>query len=375
MVSDPSRPLDPDVGVVQRFPNSGNAYNPANANETSRIGEYFGLDVFGGTAVCRLQRQQRLGRGATEAYLTTFSIDGSLVVTGDDTGAVVNDQFIIRAMAGNPTFVEVLVNGQRQYAGLQSALTGGITVNGLAGNDYTLTVDHSNGFVDIDIHFNGGIQTATPGDSMRVTGNGTNHGNYLPSSITPGTGVVTVDGRTITFMGLEPVVVNGMFEFTFTTPNSNDVLTIDSPAAGQNRISGTSGNVAFEALTFFDINHFEIDTATNDAPLGNPNDTVTFTADLLASNLTSFTIRTGLGNDTVTLTPITARGVTVLTGDGNDTIAGGGGADRIEAGDGNDTIDGNAGATPSSAVRVPTDLPGIRAMAAMCLRAKVDSTC
>lgn len=219
-----------------------------------------------------------------------------------------------------------------------------LNINGLGGNDL-LTVNFSGGspIPTNGITYNGGGESGLPGDRLAIIGTGAESAQYALDGANPGSGRVVVDGGVITFTGLEPVTVSAMAEFTFVTPNSNDALTIDSPAAGQNRISGTSGGAAFEALTFFGIADFKIDTAVNDNPLGNPNDTVTFSADLVASGLTSFTIETGAGNDTIDASAVTAQGLTLLGGDGNDTITGGGGNDTITGGDGNDTITGGDG--------------------------------
>ena len=85
-----------------------------------------------------------------------FPIFGTLQVTGLDT----DDEFLIRTMPDNPDFIEVFVNGQREYAGLREALIGGIQVDGVAGND-TLVVDWTVGDGDPvppgGIFFQGGI--------------------------------------------------------------------------------------------------------------------------------------------------------------------------------------------------------------------------
>ena len=239
----------------------------------------------------------------------------------------------------------MLVNGNREYAGLRDGVAGGIIVNGLGGDD-TLTIDYSNGnpLPASGLSFEGGPQTGIPGDNLVVTGNGSNHGRYAPDSVLPGSGSLDVDGTVITFAGLEPVLVNGFVEFSFITPNSNDVIAVDSPAAGQNRISGTSGAIALEPITFFDVGYFLVDTATNDTSLGAPNDTVTFTSDLVATGLISFTIDTGAGNDNVDASTTTLLGVTVLGGSGDDTLTGGTASDRLEGGTGLDTLSGGGGA-------------------------------
>ncbi len=357
MVNDPANPFDPDVDAARRFPTPQNANCDATpgSTETCRIGEYYAIDNYGGTAYLAWNGNTYDGGGSPidqTLYYSSFAIGGSATIDGDADGAANNDNFTLRAVAGSPEIVEVFAdlggaNEQRLYAGLLEGLVGGLTINGHQGDD-SLTIDYTNGdpVPDGGIHFDGGDQASTPGDQLTVIGNGNNHGWYLPSSMTTGDGTIDIDGDTITFTGLEPVTVSAMFEFTLITPNSNDAVTIDSPAAGQNRVSGTSGAVAFEALTFFDIDHFKIDTATYDGPLAASNDSVVFSSDLLAAGLLSMTIETGMGNDAVDATAITTSGVsgvTILAGDGDDTLNGGALVDRIEGGDGDDTIDAGPG--------------------------------
>jgi subtilisin-like proprotein convertase family protein/Ca2+-binding RTX toxin-like protein len=347
MVNDPSNPFDPDAGAQRRFPTPQQTPCNVGAGETCRIGEYFAIDVFGGTAYVGWNGNAFDNFGnptGHQLYFDSFALNGSLQVDGDDGGADVDDTITVRAIQGNPDAIEVLVNGQRQYAGLREGVRGGVFVNGLDGDD-TLIVDYSNGIPvpDGGIHFDGGGQATAAGDQIVVIGNGVNHGFYLPSGQTPGDGTLLVDDGTITFTGLEPAAVSSMEEFTFVTPNSNDLLTIDSPAAGQNRILGSSGAVAFEPLTFFDITHFQVDTATFDNPLDDPNDTVNLAADLVASNLDSFTVRTGSGNDIIDATAVSAVALTLLGGDGDDELTGGAGADRLEGGSGEDRLRGGAG--------------------------------
>ncbi|MFH1918923.1 MAG: Ig-like domain-containing protein [Planctomycetota bacterium] len=186
---------------------------------------------------------------------------------------------------------------------------------------------------------------ATENDVVIVQGDGSQVGTYTPSPTESDAGTISVaGGAQIVFDELEPVTVSGFFEFTFITPNSNDVLAVDSPGAGQNRVFGTSGGVAFESLTFSNVAHFKIDTAANDAPLADPNDTVTFSSDLVATGLSSFTVDLGEGNDEADATNVTSLGVTLLGGPGDDTLIGGDGdEDRLEGGPGQDRLVGRGG--------------------------------
>ncbi len=265
--------------------------------------------------------------------------NGVVTVNGDQDSVDQADDINV-ALDATGMYLEVRINGALEISTLFSQVSE-INVLGWGGND-NLTVDWANGNpIPVGGFFYDG---GTGGDdALTVIGDGSGSGSYLPATVA-GEGVVNIGGSAIHFTGLEPVIINGLSELTFVTPSSNDVLTIDSPAAGQNRVSGTSGGVAFEALTFFNVGHVKVDSATNDAALGSPNDSVTFTSDLVAAGLVSFTVETGEGNDTITATPVTAMPLTLLAGAGNDNIVGGSGADRIDAGDGNDVAVGGPGA-------------------------------
>ena len=264
---------------------------------------------------------------------------GTVTLNGDQDSADQNDAFNV-ALDATGMYLEVHINGTLKYSAPFSTVQE-LNILGWEGSD-TLTVDFTNGnpVPAGGLMFDG---AAGADDALAVVGTGSSIGSYTPGT-TAGDGTVNVDGSTIAFTGLEPVNVSGFSEFTFVTPNSNDVLTVDSPVAGRNRVSGTSGGVAFEAVTFWNVADFKVDTAANDAPLANPNDTVTFTSDLVAAGLASFTVETGAGNDTANASAVTSLGVTLLGGDGDDTLTGGTASDRIEGGDGTDIIDGNTGA-------------------------------
>ncbi len=222
----------------------------------------------------------------------------------------------------------------------------GLKIDGL-GEDDSLTIDNS--FVSGEtiplIEFDGG---GFANDELIIVGNGDSHGIYRPDKLLTGSGTVSVDSQLIKFANLAPVLVSGFFEFAIETPNSNDALTISSPAANQNRVEGTSGNIAIESLTFFDVVHFRVDTATNDGPIAFANDSVIFLDSLLASGLANVTITTGLGNDFVNAAAdISGVPLWIDSGNGNDTVFGGSGNDYLIGGDGDDILVGGAGSDRS----------------------------
>jgi hypothetical protein len=135
--------------------------------------------------------------------------------------------------------------------------------------DDTLTVDFSGGnpLPSSGLEYNAGSETNT-GDVLRVIGDVSTTGSYLPDANTFGSGQFVIDAATLNlaidynptiyFTGLEPTEVSNMSGFTLITPNSSDNLIVSagSGTGGQNAlfVEGTSGGVAIETLTIFNDN-------------------------------------------------------------------------------------------------------------------------
>jgi Ca2+-binding RTX toxin-like protein len=287
-------------------------------------------------------------------------IDANLVAQNANDG--MPDEFLLSLLGST---LEVRVNGTLALSTPLSAVNQ-IVVHGSTDSD-RLIVDHSGGPIDPSggITFEG--ETGAGVDELVVIGDGGN-GTYRPET-NLGSGTFAVANSTITFRGLEPVQASGFATLTLTTPGSADVLTIDSPAAGRNRISGTSDGAALEAVTFFDVAILTLDLATNDAAAAD--DVVTLAAPgLVAAGLSSLAVQLGPGNDLFASSATTGAPVLLLGGDGNDglgdtpapdtlvgnagndtltatagndSLAGDDGDDSITAGDGDDTLTGGAG--------------------------------
>ena len=139
--------FDPDPGPIIRF---------AGPPPTTRIGEYFGIDVHGNTAHLIIDANFFTGgvpQGQALTY-TRFAIAGNLAVTGDDGGGASNDVISINPLPGNPNFIEVVVNGQRQYTGLFEGLSG-ITIDAGGGTD-TINIAQTGDALPITILPSGG---------------------------------------------------------------------------------------------------------------------------------------------------------------------------------------------------------------------------
>jgi hypothetical protein len=210
----------------------------------------------------------------------------------------------------------------------------GLIIQGTDETDDTLIVDLSRGDVPIPVTFHGG---AGGYDTLIIIGMAV--GGYTPGPVF-GDGTIQAGATSISFTGLEPVVINGASAtgtspaglirtattLTFTTPGSTDVIIIDSPAEGQNRISGTSDGVAFESITFTNIQTVVIDTGAHDVA-GADADEVTIASDLVATGLANLTITTGTGDDVLR---VQTENVVLPVAGGLLSFNGGEGEDQIE---------------------------------------------
>jgi hypothetical protein len=221
-VNDTTNAFDPDPNAINRF---------GGPPPTTRIGEYFGIALFGGTAYLAWNSNIFTGGVATAQQVSfgSFAVNGSVTVSGDDGGVPTDDNITLRSIAGNPTFIEVLVNGQRQYAGLTAALAGGISVNGLAGND-TLTVDFSNGnpVPSGGLAYDGGSGSNT----LVLQGGAFTNESISPTG--PTSGSISLDGSSVTFTNLATV--------TDTTAATNFSVSGTSAAETINVVSGPVAN-------------------------------------------------------------------------------------------------------------------------------------
>lgn len=251
-------------------------------------------------------------RGPPQGESGVFNTDNA--VLGTEAGKVLvvhayeyGHALTLRIDASDPSSIQVTdVRGEVRASALLGDVTG-VWVVGSADIDDTLTIDLSTPPpCDLAIRFDGG---AGGYDILAVRGMAV--GTYTPGQVF-GDGEIQAGATSISFTGLEPVFIDGgtvdgtspaglnttalPATLTFVTPGSADVIVIDSPAEGQNRISGTSDGVAFEEIAFTNIQALVIDTGANDVA-GADADEIAIVADLVATGLTSVTITSGTGDD------------------------------------------------------------------------------
>ena len=189
----PIDPVTPGTGIVFAGADRDTDGRPENdGDETYSLGNYFDIEVFGGTVYVAWNGNERvIGLpSAHQVYFDLFPVFGTLNVTGLDT----DDTFEVRSMPDNPDFLEVWVNGQREYAGLRESLVGGIQFDGLAGND-TLVVD-----------FEVGAGTPVPPGGIFFQGNIPEGGNQLGDTLNLLTG-----GRSLDFQAEPGDLDAGLF--------------------------------------------------------------------------------------------------------------------------------------------------------------------
>jgi hypothetical protein len=207
-------PFDPDPGALDRFIGP-----PA----TTRIGEYFGIALFGGTAYLAWTGNSFSGTtpvAPQQVWFGSFAIRGALTVAGTSG----DDTITIRSMGNNPAFVEVLVNGKAEYVGLWSALTR-ITVAPTAGND-TINIEDTVAGVPVTINLGDGTDAVNLCPTTRelnaiaddVTINGTGRSvltcndqgnNAAQTYAITATTIACLGSAVIRYDGVGSVVLNG----------------------------------------------------------------------------------------------------------------------------------------------------------------------
>jgi hypothetical protein len=327
--------FDPDPGAPNRFDGPP---------PTTRIGEYFGLAIWGGTAYVAWNGNTFAGFNnptGQQVWTKAFAIRGSLTVTG----TAGNDFMSIRSIAGNPESVEVIVNGHREYAGLWSALTG-ITVNATPGDDQVL-IDNTAAGSPVTVNLGNGtdgvILSATVEDLSTIQGPVIVHGGGSGSLVTlrdessvgdtsyaitgssvarPGSALITYDnlGRGLTVVG---AFGNDTYSAVGTLPSPVNV----AAALSSNNLYIDDGSNT--ADTTYTITSSSV-TRTGSAAIS-----------LQTGRITTLVLTGGSGNNTYNVASTPSGSTTSLnTGSGMDTVnlRGSAGLLFINGGGGTDTI-------------------------------------
>ncbi len=207
-----------------------------------------------------------------------------------------------------------------------------------AGND-TLIVDLSHGSLPLDIAFNGGVGGH---DSLRITGFDAssldaytaNYSNRNDGNIQLRNGAAILS--TVSFTGLEPISIDGTpTAVVFNLPNSfNSDVTLSD-------IGGANGVMRLAGSTF-ETTDFSVKALTSITINGNVgNDRVTILG-LDQIHKGELIIDGGTENDILDASR-SPHAVTLLGGEGNDSLIGSAFNDSLGGGIGNDNLKGGAG--------------------------------
>jgi hypothetical protein len=323
-------------------PDQGAAVNRPGPPPTTWIGEYFGIAISGGTAYVAWNGNRFAGFDHPvdeQVWTKAFAIRGSLTVTG----APGNNTLTIRSMADNPAFVEVIVNGQRQYAGLWSALTG-ITVNATLGVNAIL-IDTTVAGTPLTVNLGDGLDTLTLG--------------LTASDLDSIQGTVIVHGGAGTLLQMKDD--SNLDDTTYTITGSSAsrpgsaLVTYDHLGRGLT-VGGGGGNDTFNVLgtdqnplTFtagFGCNVLNIDDGANatNTPYTLTGASVAWTGSgtiTYSGHITDLLLTGGSGNNTYNITStLSPYPSTLNTGNGVDSVnvRGSAGPLFLNSGSGGDTI-------------------------------------
>ncbi len=211
-----------------------------------------------------------------------------------------------------------------------------LTLNG-GREDNRLTVDFTNGnpLPNDGLIFNGGRQRRR--DDLVLTGGTFDSVTHTFANRHDGT--VTIDGSTITYTNLEPITdnlaaVDRVFEFAAT----NDAITLADAARA------TNGRLKLTSVRSSESVEFAAPSGSLTIRSGAGNDRVTVSSldpQFVTSNATLI-VEGGDGNDRIDATRV-SKAVTLRGGSGRDALFGGSANDMLEGGEDRDSLYGSRG--------------------------------
>jgi hypothetical protein len=246
------------IGTIQDSQNSGNF-----GQSLAITGSQFIAGAFIGQKAYVYD----LAQGPVSATLTA----GNLTIT-DSLPAEGNVSEITVSRSGANLFVDALGTFPAAPAGTTlstdkrrltvpwASITGSLTFNGLGGND-RLTIDCSgdNPIPAGAITYDGGTDSAAGGDYLRVIGSGAQAVDHLPSGVISGAGSLVVDGKLISYVGIEGIDLTAANELETWLPDGDNELTVSGrngffpSSAPAMQIAGSHATVDFVPLAASNI--------------------------------------------------------------------------------------------------------------------------
>ena len=199
-----------------------------------------------------------------DAYFASVALTSAnnvLTVNGDDVVGT-NDNIIIRRDPFNPNYLDAIVNGQIQFAGLFSTVNQ-INVDGKAG-DNTISVDFSNG-------------NPVPGGLISLVGGSSSTMNTLKvigaaggnTFSTSGTHSLIVNGASISYAKFKALIVSGgAGNDTLNDAGVPSDVTF-AGGAGTDTLNLTGGTLAFNADTSLTTTNLKVNVSVGATALFN----------------------------------------------------------------------------------------------------------
>ncbi|MCY2953883.1 MAG: hypothetical protein NTU53_18220 [Planctomycetota bacterium] len=230
-----------------------------------------------------------------------------------------NDTYLLRThpdVVNHPRIIQLFDNATAQGEPLHELplqQVESIQINGNAGDDklivdVSLAAPFPNGLLTFDA---GGQGTA--GDTVEIRGYAGGKGSYRPS--TGGNATFIAWRKTMNLVGIEAITAKDFRATEVLTPASGDVITLDTPATGQGKVSASSGGATFVPLTFSNTASLIVDAAYNDGASGG-NDAFTISNNGVGPAGQWVCLRAGIGNNTLNVNGGTTNLVTNVAPDG-----------------------------------------------------------
>lgn len=283
-------------GWVRTFAGASHAYSTGIVVDSSggitSTGVFEGLTDFDpGLASSALNREQAV-------YVSRLSPDFLYQTTA--AGA---DDLVLRKNGSN---MELFDKGLNQVVESQPiSQIRSVKITGQSSQADTLTIDMAFGGVfaiDNGIVFDGGSGVS---DKFQVLGVSGQSAVYRPSVSGIGLNDLLINNKPISFIGAEDVLIAGITTLTIQTQGSADKLLLSAGNGINNtvasKLTGDSSGGFLKPLTFHNVRDVVVDTGIMDVGTTG-NDKVSISKlGLKAAGLKNLTIKTGVGDDTLTI--------------------------------------------------------------------------
>ncbi len=298
-----------DADVFEILANAAYTFTINAADPSSSPGDRYDIDAGGGAvtidaATNSITLFSSLSVIANGIENLNINNSGGITVTGASTSDVI-------VVSKNPAVAGgdlITINGRAPIAITNAQI---LEINGMGGDDF-FGYSTTAGPITVPVTFNGGLQdNTTGGDALRIDGSFTTQVlNYTAPGAEGNNGDLVLDGTTVTYTGLEPIVAGNSVDtiLNFNTGVANNATLRNNPSAGLIEIVDNGAT--------FEDTQFPNPTNSLTINLGSGGDTLTVEA-LDAAYAASMIITSvlGLGNvqfNGATISNTPGRGLDVV---------------------------------------------------------------